>query len=159
MNDMTLELMAQINFYSACLTFVVGNLVVFGFMRAAWASPRDPKTDPMGAGVRALGQAVFWGVGAYTWRMGYWDIFQRFFEPDEWEAIFRATGGQSVNVAWNLCRLWAAYQALLALLYLLPDEVRAEWRWWNVAFFPPWALTRCIIRAIRAVRANLRRLL
>ncbi|WP_220750668.1 hypothetical protein [Jannaschia sp. AI_61] len=125
---------------SAWVAFVFCLMVQLAFSRTAWAKGVDPSIDPLGAAIRAFGQAMFWGTGSYAWRMGYWDLFRSFFAPEAWAAWNDASGGLTINAVWNASMIWAGYQALVGLQLSLPDQDRDQWRWWNVVGYPPWRL-------------------
>lgn len=68
-------------------------------------------------------------------RANYWDVLP-YIVGDEWAHLRDALGGQNISSVFNAMMLWAAYDFLNARLFLIPEEDRDRWHWWNAWHHP-----------------------
>lgn len=73
---------------------------------------------------------------SYILRSGYWDVLQWVLPRENWVVVRDFFGGQNMSSAFNAIVVVAVYYLLSARYYLIPDDERAGWHWWNAFLHP-----------------------
>jgi hypothetical protein len=63
-------------------------------------------------------------------RLGYWDIMPVALQGN-WDTLRDTLGGKNFSAVFNVPLYVAAYQFLKARWYLIPDDERHMWTWYN----------------------------
>jgi hypothetical protein len=68
-------------------------------------------------------------------RSSYWDLVQ-YISGDTWPAVLAATGGQKISSVFNIGLIVSCCALLKARWYLIPEDDRHHWHWWNSWMHP-----------------------
>lgn len=118
------------------LSFATATIAAGAMFTVLWGYRRvwDDSHNHM---MRNLRYGVVSIVVVLLLRSSYWDILQTVLPRENWLALRDFLGGQEFSSVFNLGLLVPCYFWLRAKWWLIPEEDRDDWRWWNAWRYPP----------------------
>lgn len=118
-----------LSFVTSLAATAAMSLVLVGFSRV-WDDTHNHMMRNIRYGILTI-------IAVLILRSGYWDMLQTLLPRENWLAVRDALGGQDFSSVFNLGFLVACYFWLRAKWWLIPEDERDEWSWWNAWRYPP----------------------